>query len=128
MTHGYKSFPSEVKKAMSQLVAKYNLHAVEETTSSVTFKSDKCILSVSTEYDYVEVHFRSDNADRWSFLGEFLEARYPNEEIKIEYPPDGMDRIEKIRSSLQETIRLIDKYCEPILSGECEWKRNPSNK
>jgi hypothetical protein len=122
MMHGYEEFPQDVKRALKEIMINYNLEVIEESFNKVVFKSDRCILSISTEYDYVELHFKRNETDRWSFLGPFLEALYPGENIKINYPSEEIKRIDKIRFSLEEKVKLIAKYCRPILMGDFSWK------
>jgi hypothetical protein len=127
MMHGYEGFADEVKAAMSDLSAKHDLHVLEESVNKVVFKSDRCILSISTEYDYVELHFKPNETGRWNYLGEFLQLFYPKTKIDIAHPSDQMNRIERIRFSLHEKVKLINNYFHPILSGDFSWQPKPIN-
>ncbi|MEX1238493.1 MAG: hypothetical protein WEB30_02215 [Cyclobacteriaceae bacterium] len=122
MMHGYDDFPKDVKGVLRNIIHKFDLKVVSESPTEVIFKSDKCIVGLFTEYDYVQFCFKQQEGDKWMFLGPYFEAVYPNMKIIVQQPQDALDRIEKIRFSLNEKLEMVTKYCGPILSGDFSWK------
>ena len=120
--HGYIEFPSDAKNIFKDIIQDYNLKVVSESSSEIIFKSNNCIIEIMTEYDYVQFYFKQSENEKWMFLGPFLEAVYPNENIIIQKSPENLNRVEKIRFNLKKELGLIKKYCVPILTGDFSWK------
>jgi len=120
--HGYKDFPKDAKEVFKDVIDEFKLKVIFESPTEIIFKSNKCVIGLFTEYNYVQLSFKENEEAKWMFLGPYLEARYPGEKIIIRQPQENLGRIEKIRFSLDEELEFVKKYCLPILSGDFSWK------
>jgi hypothetical protein len=124
MMHGYKDFAKDVNSILEGLVLDFDLVLISESTTDVVFESPRCVIGFFTEYDYVQFCFKEKETDKWMFLGPYFKALYPKESINIRQAPDDLDRVARIRFDLEEKLRLIKKYCIPILKGDFSWENN----
>lgn len=122
MMHGYSDFPKDVKTIFEEIIYEYNLHVEFESANKIILKSENCIIQLMTEYDYVQFHFKQIENENWMFLGPFLEAVHPNDNIIFYKSPEDLSKIEKIRFSLMKELDLIKNYCLPILKGDFSWR------
>lgn len=119
--HGYKEFSGDVKKILDNIINTYSLKVCSENNHTVIFKSDKCILQISTEYTYAEILFKEKENDKWMILGPYLKTLYPNERVTF---TDSSQKIQKdaIISSLKDLGAILEKYGKPFLTGDFSWR------
>lgn len=122
MMHGYNDFPKDAQRIFETIINDFNMKVLSQSPTELILKSNRCIIALFTEYDYVQFCFKQAEDDQWMFLGPYFEALYPQEKVIIQHPENDLDRIEKIRFSLNEKLELVNKYCLPILQGDFSWK------
>ncbi len=118
--HGYKDFSKDVRSIFKDIISKYSLNILEESEYAVVLKSKNCMIQISAEFTYVELAFKENENDEWMILGPYLSALFPNEKITI---TDNSDMVHKdaIKSSLYDMLNIIQRFGEPILSGDFSW-------
>lgn len=122
MMHGYNDFPKDAQRIFESIIQGFNMKVIFQSPTEVILKSNKCVIGLFTEYDYVQLCFKQAEEDKWMFLGPYFEALYPQEKIIMQYPEKHLNRIEQIRFSLNEKLNLVKKYCMPILQGDFSWR------
>ena len=121
MMHGYKEFSADVRKIFQDLIGTYSLTPVSENDHMILFKSDKCILLVTTEFTYVEVAFKEHENDQWMVLGPYLNVLYPEARIKFT-DASHLKQKDAILSSLKDMNNILTLYGRSFLTGDFSWR------
>lgn len=116
--HGYTEFVNDVNELYRFLMDEYEFRMVSQSSLEVVLQSPRCIVSISTEYDYAQFVFKSSEQERWMFLGPSLEKYYP--EVQLPDPPsaNGLTREQRIRAYLEYQARIVKAYGRRILEGD----------
>lgn len=124
--HGYIDFPDDVKDVYSFLVEEYDFKVVSQSHLQVVLQSPRCVVSVSTEYDYAEFLFRAPEEKKWLFLGPYLEKYYP--EARLTHPTSAgeLTREQRVRVYLQYQSNIVKTYGKRFLTGDFSTNPHPS--
>lgn len=124
--HGYTGFPNDVKDVYNFLMEEYEFMVVSQSHLQVLLQSPRCVISISTEYDYAEFLFRSPEEKKWRFLGPYLEKFYPEETLPHPPSASGHTREQRVRLYLQYQSEIVKTYGKRFLTGDFSTNPHPS--